>query len=220
MKKTYKILLLILCAALLVAGSVMGTLAYLTSQDQIVNTFTYGNVRITLDEAKVDEYGNAIKDAGRVDENTYKLIPGMPYTKDPTVTVLADSEASYIRIVVQVSNVAALKKAFPAEKYPTFWNGNVFLLQMLVDWNSEAWKCVEATADGKYVFDYKQHVSTVDAEDMTLEPLFTTINVPGTMDNDAVAALDQVNITITAYAVQAAGFVSAHEAHNAAFPNA
>ena len=51
MKTKSKALLLTLCAVLLVAASVMGTMAYLTSTDKVENTFTVGNVKITLDEA-------------------------------------------------------------------------------------------------------------------------------------------------------------------------
>ena len=54
MKKTKKALLLSLCAVMLVTASVLGTMAYLTSTDEVVNTFTVGNVAITLDETDVD----------------------------------------------------------------------------------------------------------------------------------------------------------------------
>ena len=46
MKKTKKALLLSLCAVMLVTASVLGTMAYLTSTDEVVNTFTVGNVAI------------------------------------------------------------------------------------------------------------------------------------------------------------------------------
>ena len=75
MKKTSKALLLSLCTVLLVTASVLGTMAYLTSQDQVVNTFTVGNVAITLDETDVDVNGD--KDSeDRVKANEYKLLPG------------------------------------------------------------------------------------------------------------------------------------------------
>ncbi|MBQ3062404.1 MAG: hypothetical protein IJD03_01960, partial [Clostridia bacterium] len=96
MKNTKKALLMTLCAVMLVAASVMGTMAYLTSTTGVVtNTFTVGKVGITLDEAKVTEYG--VKDGDtRVMANTYKLVPGHTYVKDPTVHVAADSEESYL----------------------------------------------------------------------------------------------------------------------------
>ena len=63
MKKTSKALLLTICAVLLVAASVMGTMAYLTSTDKVQNTFTVGKVAIKLDEAKVDANGKAVEPA-------------------------------------------------------------------------------------------------------------------------------------------------------------
>ena len=52
-----KPLLTLCCALLLVAAGVFGTLAYLTGTDTVNNTFTVGNVKITLDEAKVTTDG-------------------------------------------------------------------------------------------------------------------------------------------------------------------
>ena len=55
MKKSMlrKVLLLACSAVLLVCLSVGATLAYLTSNDTVVNTFTVGKVAITLDETDV-----------------------------------------------------------------------------------------------------------------------------------------------------------------------
>lgn len=104
MKKT-KVLLSLACVVMLVAASVMGTMAYLTSKpDTVTNTFTIGKVEITLDEAKVNADGKPVKLVGgqdtvvtdpaaadRVTSNSYNLIPGYEYTKDPTVTVKGGS---------------------------------------------------------------------------------------------------------------------------------
>ena len=122
MKTKSKILLLTLCAVALVAASVLGTLAYLTSTDEVQNTFTVGQVKITLDEAQVNSDGKPINtdgtvvtnlaDAERVKANSYKLLPGHEYTKDPTVTVLAGSESSYIKMTVTFSKAAELDAIF------------------------------------------------------------------------------------------------------------
>ncbi|MDY5347494.1 MAG: hypothetical protein SPG37_07790, partial [Eubacteriales bacterium] len=67
MKTKNKALLLTLCAMLLVAASIFGTVAYLTSKtENVVNTFTVGQVKITLDEAKVDADGKPVQGAARV----------------------------------------------------------------------------------------------------------------------------------------------------------
>ena len=75
MKTKNKALLLTLCAMLLVAASIFGTVAYLTSKtENVVNTFTVGQVKITLDEAEVDADGKPVQGAARVQKNAYKLI--------------------------------------------------------------------------------------------------------------------------------------------------
>ena len=66
MKTKTKALALALCAVLLVVSTVFVTMAYLTSKtDVVTNTFTVGKVTITLDEAKVDEYGNPVDEDGK-----------------------------------------------------------------------------------------------------------------------------------------------------------
>ena len=100
MKTRTKVLLLTLCAALLVCATVLATMAFLTDTAEVKNTFTVGNVDITLDEAKVTVYGKA-DGTDRVIENDYKLIPGKTYTKDPTVTVATGSEDCYLFVKVE-----------------------------------------------------------------------------------------------------------------------
>ena len=72
-----KILALVLCVAMLAIAVVGGTLAYFTDTDAKTNTFTVGNVDITLTEPKWDATGEAEA------EDVY---PGEPLAKDPTVT--------------------------------------------------------------------------------------------------------------------------------------
>lgn len=88
-----RILLPACLMALLVLISVSATMALLTDQTaDVVNTFTVGDVDITLTETKYngkdadgkDSYASA--PAEGVD-NSYPMIPGKKYTKDPVVTV-------------------------------------------------------------------------------------------------------------------------------------
>lgn len=112
MKKT-KIALTLVCAILIVAASVMGTLAYLTATTgTVTNTFTIGNVGFDdpslgddLDEAAVDEYGVKKtdaegKDVARVNTNIYKLVPGHTYVKDPIVHMSSTTEDAYLFVTV------------------------------------------------------------------------------------------------------------------------
>lgn len=116
MKKFAKVMAVMLCAVLLVCGSVFGTLAYLTSKtDVITNTFTFGGVIITMDEAKVNENGEADTSAQRVIENTFKLMPGKSYDKDPTIHINPISEECYLYVKV-VNGIAELEEALDNSK--------------------------------------------------------------------------------------------------------
>lgn len=214
MKKTMKkIVALGSGAVLLVSASVMGTMAYLTSQDAVTNTFTVGNVAITLDEAQVDANGVYVNGHDtRVKENSYKLMPGHTYQKDPTVTVKAGSEESYVRMLVTVSDIGALKNAFPEKKYAEYYANDVFLLQQLVGgWDSTNWT-VASVNDNVYEFRYKETVSALNGEDVVLDDLFETITIPGTVTNSELAELNNVQISVVAHAIQKDGFGSAADA--------
>ena len=76
MKNMKKIVMGLVCALALVTASVMGTMAYLTSTDEVVNTFTVGNVQIKLDEAKANPDGSLVANADGVKANNYKILPG------------------------------------------------------------------------------------------------------------------------------------------------
>ena len=112
MKTRSKALLLTLCAVLLVAATIFGTMAYLTSTDTVTNTFTVGKVNIKLDEAKANPDGSLVANADRVKANSYKLLPGHTYNKDPMVTVLGGSESSYVKMTVTFSKANELDAIF------------------------------------------------------------------------------------------------------------
>lgn len=214
MKTSMKALTLVLCAVLLVCASVMGTLAYLKSTTDVVkNTFTVGKVAIKLDEAPVDEYGKVVS-GNRCNANTYKLMPGHTYTKDPMVTVMAESETSYIRMMVTIEGYDKLVAAFPTTSYAEFWDGEMFLLEKLVsNWDSNIWQSYGYDANTKtYEFRYYKTVDTLGKGNTELEPLFKFVVVPSQMTNDQILALDQVKINIVAHAMQADGFGTADAA--------
>lgn len=220
MKSKRKALLLPLCAVLLVVVSVLGTLSYLRDQEFATNTFTVGYVGLGLDETKVNADGTPVTGANRVKENSYCLLPGQTYIKDPTVTVDAGSEDAYVRMIVKVENIDQLNSALPGEEYHA--NG-VFLLQMLCvdengdctwDTNWKMYKYTQAGTTGYYEFRYYKVVD--GSKNVTiLEPLFTKITVPGEIDNKHLSCLDEVGIVVEAHAIQADGFNNADEAWEA-----
>ncbi len=213
MKKAKKILTLALCAALLVCISVGATVAYLTSQtEEVKNTFTVGKVAIDLDEAKVDVYGKEVG-TDRVKANAYKLMPGHKYVKDPTVTVKANSEASYIRMLVTITDIADVKTVIGAAKPESIVDGK-FLPQYFVEgWDSTKWISTgvieEKDNAATYEFRYYTTVSTVGTDDKVLEDLFTHIVVPQNIVNTELDKLEQMEIKVIAQAIQADGFGTA-----------
>ncbi len=212
MKTKLKVLGLLMAAVLLVGTSILGTMAYLTSTDTVTNTFTVGNVKITLDEAKANADGTLVEGAERVKANEYKLMPGHTYNKDPMVTVKAGSEDAYIRVVVTVNEKAALDDI------------GINALQVFQGYDSTKWTLASQNA-GKndtmvYEFRYYITVSTVDStKDKALEPLFEQIVVPGDITNEQLATLADLKIEIVANAIQADGFETADAAW-AAFASA
>ena len=93
-----KIITLALVAIVAITAIASASLAYFTDTKTADNTFTMGNVKITLDEAPVDEFGQAA-DGERVTGNRYgpsAVYPGAVLHKDPTVHNVGDYPA-YIR---------------------------------------------------------------------------------------------------------------------------
>lgn len=80
---------LIIATVLVVVVSVGVTVALLVASSKpVINTFTIGGVSITLTETTTE----------------YKMAPGVTVAKDPTVTVLANSERSWIFVKVEKEN--------------------------------------------------------------------------------------------------------------------
>lgn len=229
MKTKNKALLLSLCAVLLVAATVFGTLAYLTDTETVTNTFTVGSVGLKLDEADVNEKGQPLKngvvvdnvdDADRWqpttgdDEQKYHLLPGQTYTKDPTVTVDANSEESYVRMMATITYKAEADKVFADYKTDS-------LFAPWLNINSEYWQIngepettkdtTAGTISRTYEFRYKTTVAKSSTA-TELPALFTILTIPGGVTNEEIAHLADMNITVEAHAIQATGFDNADAA--------
>ena len=98
MRKTRKPLITAMCALVLALG-VNATYAWLTdTTDVVTNTFTVGNIDITLTETDADNDGN-------VNSNSYKMVPGQEIAKDPKVTVIGGSEDCWLFVqIVESAN--------------------------------------------------------------------------------------------------------------------
>ena len=190
MKTTKKALLLALCAVLLVVSTVFATLAYLTTEVKVVkNTFTVGEIEITLDEADVTEYGEKVTGAVRVTGNEYKLIPGHSYAKDPTVHVAKGSEVCYVFVKLDNGLKAIIADTTIEDQMEAngwvLLSGNVYYYEDSVD-------------------------ARLDQVDL---PVFESFKLTNGAN---VANYSNETITVKAYAVQADGFDNAAAAWAAA----
>jgi len=147
MKK--RALLTVLCAILLVVATIMGTMAYLTDTKEVKNTFTVGKVYIDLNETDVDENGVVIPSASPVKENSYKLLPGHTYTKDPTVTVLADSEDCYVKMTMSIDKIDKIDAIFATSK-----EGKADLTAIFTGYNAD-WELKSTTDKDNVLLGFK-----------------------------------------------------------------
>ena len=191
-----------LCAALLLVSLSVGiTIAYLTDDDAVTNTFTVGKIDIWMDEAVVNEYGATPDENGkfpgedgfdstklppRVRENEYKLIPGHTYTKDPIIWVDGDSEDCWL--FVKLENALADIEAD---------NGETIVDQMTKTYD---WIALDEE-NGIYYHEFVRDAGSV-------VPVFDHFTIAGDADISGYATADNADsfIKVTAYAVQADGF--------------
>lgn len=91
-----KLVVTMLAVTLLIGCAIGGTVAWLTANTApVVNTFTYGDINITLAETT---------------GSNYKIIPGVDITKDPKVTVEANSEACWLFVKVEEAGTFVTNK--------------------------------------------------------------------------------------------------------------
>jgi len=164
MKKT-----LIIAAALLTVLIAAGaTVAWLTASASVSNTFTVGKIAIALDESTWTQQS--------------KIYPGAEISKNPTVTVKANSEPCYVYVMVdnQLNDAVA----------------DAVSLDIGSDWTSIS------TSGTKTVYRYNDIVP-LSASDQALTPLFTKVTVDSTVVTEAnIGLLDGKAIDIGAYAHQ------------------
>lgn len=209
MRKTRKPLIAGIALALVAALGVGATLAWLTDEESVTNTFTVGNISITLDEADVNEYGQKLNDQGKVAEagdeladrvvsNEYKMVPGMDYVKDPIVTVDEGSEDCWLFVKV-------------AEE------GNALGEGKFIEWDiGPLWTELE---EGIWYAEYDADANPLVSKYNVITGGEITINENTTKEHmDAFAnGTAKPSLAFTAYAVQKAGFDTAADAWSATF---
>ena len=173
-------LLLVLCFA------IGGTLAWLKAETKpVVNTFTYGDINIDLSES----------------ENlNLKMIPGNDITKDPKVTVEANSEACWLFVKVEKSD-----------------NYADYLANYTI---ADGWTALDGV-DGVYYREVNADTAKAGTSYQVLKgDTVTVLDSVKKSDMEAIknGTVDEPTLTFTAYAVQLDGFnaTTNTEAQNAA----
>ena len=187
MKKKIVSVCLVVC---LLATAIIGTtLAYFTDTDEVTNTFTSGNVDITLLEHPLNEDGKTVdKDAAGVDGQEYRVYPGVEYQKDPYITVAADSEDCYL--FVKLQNGLAGKE--------TSEEGKTIVEQMI----AKGWRTLEDEEYGDVFVLTSDGEPVIMTKNQTAE-VFNTFELDKTLTATDLTGLRPV--AITAYAIQAEG---------------
>lgn len=176
-----KALFIMLSAALIVCATVAGTLAWLTDKTKpVVNTFTVGDINITLTES------------GNLD---LKMVPGRTITKDPKVTVKEGSEACWLFVKVD--------KSVNFDGFMTFEMADGWTL-LKTEGNTEVYyREVAATTADTDIYVLKDNKVTV-RDTVTKTMLEDVKNAEDGTPNENAPTL-----TFTAYAVQKDGIADA-----------
>lgn len=183
--KKFKWITTLTLAAVIGSAAVTGTLAWYTANDEITNTFTVGNIKMTLMETNVDKESEMTSA-----DQEYKIIPGVDIKKDPTVTITANSEDCYVFVQV-------LDNLTDAEG-------------ISIDGKSKKWEMVDKDNNiYMYKFDEEKNTYIVpnSPTDTPLEKVFTTIKVDGYLVTpDVLGGIGESDrIEVKAYAHQAEG---------------
>lgn len=181
-----KLVVAMLAVTLLIGCAIGGTVAWLTAKTEaVVNTFTYGDINITLAET-----------TGR----SYKIIPGVDITKDPKVTVKANSEACWLFVKIKEEN------------WPTLTETDRTIKKVSYDIATD-WKPLEGQA-GVYYREVDATTANAGVSyyilkgDMTYPNGVVTVSENLTK-NEVNSITTQPKLTFTAYAVQKDGIADA-----------
>lgn len=193
MKK--KLLALILSVAVVASIAAAGTLAYLTATtDDVVNTFTVGNIDIDLKEHVIDNEGNLTEEP-TIEQIYARVQPGEVLNKDPFVTVEPGSENCFLYVCVD-------------NKLNTIEIPSENVVATMLDIDTSKWIAVsDKTASANKVV-YRLGYDVIEAyENGLTETVFNHVIFDEDLTNEDMLAIKDAaanaTITIQAFAHQA-----------------
>lgn len=172
-----KLVVAMLAVTLLIGCAIGGTVAWLTAKtDAVVNTFTYGDIKIELAETT---------------GNSYKIIPGKDITKDPKVTVKKDSEACWLFVKVEEANWPTFKETDETTNKVSYAIANGWTQGDGTSIPSDVYYCSVMASNTDQVF------SVLSGDKITVSDELTKAEI-----NGLSGAAKTPKLTFTAYAVQ------------------
>lgn len=186
--RSFRGLVLVLALALIVGVAGGATFAWLTAEtDPVVNTFTYGDINITLAESTGSDY---------------KIIPGVDIGKDPKVTVKAGSEACWLFVKVE------------EEKWPelTYVNKDGKAVRKVNYDIADGWTKGDGTSIPANVYYREVAANDADQEFPVLKDNKITVSDTLTKKDINEKLTGTPKLSITAYAIQKDGMDSAAKA--------
>ncbi len=195
MKK--KVTAIALAVCILAVAVIGATMAYFTDTDSKTNTFTFGGVDIELTEKSEKDEQNKIHAGTEKDGGfTYDtVLPGLVYSKVPTVTVKRESLDAWVIITATVPTVYD-------------WDG-LFNNTVSTDFTMVK---KPVGANTVYYFYAKDPVQP----GKSVTP-FTEVKINPALTQNDVKNLPTFNVVVNAYGIQKDGFDDAKAAFAAAF---
>jgi len=206
--KTVSILLVLV---LLMGLAVGGTVAWLAAETTpVINTFTYGDIDITLEETDTNLDGD-----NDINTNEYVMIPGKEITKDPKLTVLANSENCWVFVKLEETGGGVIAdNPQTAENEARSWGFDDYMEYEMFQHddvaNNKIWTLLK-DENGTAIY---YGIVTKPAADLELKVLKDDkVTVKNSVTKEMVNALDDngtaaagsetyPKLTITGYAVQ------------------
>lgn len=186
--RSFRGLVLVLALALIVGVAGGATFAWLTAKtDPVVNTFTYGDISITLAESTGSDY---------------KIIPGVDIGKDPKVTVKVGSEACWLFVKVEEENWPEL----------TYVNKDGKAVRKVNYDIADGWAKGDGTKIPANVYYREVAANNADQEFPVLKDNKITVSNTLTKINIKDISTTTPKLSITAYAIQKDGMNNAAEA--------
>ena len=191
MKKN--IIFTVVAIALVAVLAIGATAAYMTDGEEVVNTFTVGDLDITLYEPEWDDTTDG-----------KEMEPGYETEKDPTVKAIDGK--SYMRLTVEFvatddNDMTAARVAKIMETIN--YNGAVGV-------NADFTKDTTRSTDTKYVYNYNGEF--VEGDEAVL---FDTVKIPTEWNQNDLAELGTYKLVIRAEAIQSYSFDTAEDAYAA-----